>query len=133
MQVEVFVPPANAITENAATSHIKGVDLEVAARPIAPLDLHATVAYLHARYQSFRQAFVNPFGTFDASGNTLNQATDWAYSAGATYTVGLGHLGSVYGGVITGPVTPSRRRTMASTASRYPQQQKNTACSARAG
>ena len=137
MQVEVFVPPANAITENAATSHIKGVDLEVAARPIAPLDLHATVAYLHARYQSFPQAFVNPFGTFDASGNTLNQAPDWAYSAGATYTVGLGHLGSVYGGVdYTGQsrvfFTPANNGVNGVTG--YPQQQEDYGVlSARAG
>jgi iron complex outermembrane receptor protein len=137
MQVEVFVPPANAITENAATSHIKGVDLEVAARPIAPLDLHATVAYLHARYQSFPQAFVNPFGTFDASGNTLNQAPDWAYSAGATYTVGLGHLGSVYGGVdYTGQsrvfFTPANNGVNGVTG--YPQQQEEYGVlSARAG
>jgi iron complex outermembrane receptor protein len=98
MQVEVFVPPANAITQNAATSRIKGVDLEVAARPVAALDLHASVAWLHARYLSFPQAYVNPFGTFDASGNVLNQAPDWAYSAGASYTVGLGSRGSVFAG-----------------------------------
>jgi len=98
MQVEVFVPPANAITENAATSHIKGVDLQLQARPIAALDLHATVAYLHARYVSFPGAFVNPFGNFDASGNALNQAPDWAYSAGASYTLGLGAHGSLYAG-----------------------------------
>jgi len=137
MQVEVFVPPANAITENAATSHIKGVDLEVAARPIAPLDLHATVAYLNARYQSFPQAFVNPFGTFDASGNALNQAPDWAYSAGATYTVGIGHLGSVYAGAdYTGQsrvfFTPANNGVNGVTG--YPQQQAEYGVlSARAG
>jgi iron complex outermembrane receptor protein len=137
MQVEVFVPPANAITENAATSHIKGVDLQIAARPIAPLELHTTVAYLHARYESFPGAYVNPFGTFNASGNALNQAPDWAYSAGATYTLGLGHLGSAYAGVdYTGQsriyFTPANNGVGGVTG--YPQQQGDYGLlSARAG
>jgi iron complex outermembrane receptor protein len=137
MQVEVFVPPANAITENAATSHISGVDLQVAARPIAPLELHTTLAYLHARYESFPGAYVTPFGTFNASGNTLNQAPDWAYSGGATYTLGLGHLGSAYAGVdYTGQsrvyFTPANNGVNGVTG--YPQQQGDYGLlSARAG
>jgi iron complex outermembrane recepter protein len=103
MQVEVFVPPANAITENAATSRIKGVDVEIAARPLQPLDLHATLAYLHARYVSFPAAYVNPFGTFDASGRALNQAPDWAYTVGGSYTFDLfGHGTEFLGADYTG-------------------------------
>ncbi len=137
MQVEVFVPPANAITENAATSHISGVDLEVAARPIAPLELHTTLAYLHARYENFPGAYVNPFGNFNASGNALNQAPDWAYTGGATYTFGLGHLGSAYAGVdYTGQsrvyFTPANNGVGGVTG--YPQQQGDYGLlSARAG
>jgi iron complex outermembrane recepter protein len=98
MQVEVFVPPANAVTENAATSRIKGVEAEIDARPVQPLDLHATVAYLHARYESFPGAYVTGFGNFDATGQALNDAPDWAYGFGATYTVGLGAHGAAYAG-----------------------------------
>jgi len=137
MQVEVFVPPANAITENAATSKIKGVDLEIAARPIPSLDLHGTVTYLHARYDSFPGAYVNPFGNFDASGKALNQAPDWAYNVGATYTLGLGGHGSLYAGVdYTGQTrvffTPANDGVGAVTG--YPQQQDEYGLlSARAG
>jgi iron complex outermembrane recepter protein len=99
MQVEVFVPPANAITENAATSRIKGVEAQIDARPVQPLDLHASVAYLHARYVSFPGAYVTGFGNFDASGQALNDAPDWAYGFGAAYTLSLGGLGSAYAGV----------------------------------
>jgi iron complex outermembrane recepter protein len=92
MQVEVFVPPANAITENAATARIPGVEVELAARPVQSLDLHATVAYLHARYVSFPDAYVTGFGTFDASGKALNNAPDWTSTVGTTYAFDLfGH------------------------------------------
>jgi iron complex outermembrane recepter protein len=101
MQVEVFVPPANAITENAATARIEGVELQLEARPLQPLDLYANLAYLHARYTSFPNAYVGDFGTFDASGKALNYAPDWTATLGATYTFDLlGHgSGSEYLGV----------------------------------
>jgi iron complex outermembrane receptor protein len=101
MQVEVFVPPANAITENAATARIEGVELQLLARPLPPLDLYANVAYLHARYTSFPNAYVGDFGTFDASGKALNYAPDWTATLGATYTFDLlgGGRGSEYLGV----------------------------------
>jgi iron complex outermembrane recepter protein len=100
MQVEVFVPPANAITENAATARIEGVDLQVQARPIRALDLYANLAYLHARYTSFPNAYVTGFGTFDASGKALNFAPDWSATLGATYNFDLLRgYGSEYLGV----------------------------------
>jgi len=101
MQVEVFVPPANAITENAATARIEGVELQLEARPLRPLDLSATVAYLHARYTSFPNAYVTGFGTFDASGKALNFAPDWTATLSGTYNfdlLGAGH-GSEFVGV----------------------------------
>jgi iron complex outermembrane recepter protein len=100
MQVEVFVPPANAITENAATARIKGVEAQLTALPVQMLDVHATVAYLHARYENFPGAYVTGFGTFDASGKALNDAPDWAYGIGTTLTVtAVPGYGSEYAGI----------------------------------
>jgi iron complex outermembrane receptor protein len=55
----VFLPPAGAITQNAATAKIKGVETELSARPIPSLELFATLAYLHARYIDFPGAYVD--------------------------------------------------------------------------
>jgi iron complex outermembrane receptor protein len=100
MQVEVFVPPANAVTENAATARLEGVEAELAARPVQPLELYVTVAYLHAHYLSFPAAYVTGFGTFNATGQTLNYAPEWSSGVGATYHFDLlSRHGSEYVGV----------------------------------
>ncbi|HXY75330.1 MAG TPA: TonB-dependent receptor [Steroidobacteraceae bacterium] len=126
MQVEVFVPPANAITQNAASSKIKGAELDVSARPIPQLDLHATVLYLNARYTSFPNAYVTAFGTFDATGQALNYAPDWSYALGATYIFNLfGHgsefIGLDYTGQAIEYFTPANNGVAGTTG--YAQQQ----------
>jgi len=127
MQVEVFVPPANAITENAATSKIKGAELEVVARPIPQFDIHGTLTYLHARYTDFPNAYVTGFGTFDAAGQALNYAPDWSFIVGATYNFDLfpGHgsefAGLDYSGQSTEYFTPANNGVGAVTG--YLQQQ----------
>ncbi|HTV94908.1 MAG TPA: TonB-dependent receptor [Steroidobacteraceae bacterium] len=99
LQVEVFVPPANAVTENAAAARIEGVESDLAVKPIPELTLYANLAWLHARYTSYPGAYVTAFGTFDATGKALNHAPDFTSVFGGTYTVQLANRGSVFFGV----------------------------------
>jgi iron complex outermembrane recepter protein len=98
LQVEVFVPPANAITENAAAARIEGLETELAVKPLSELTLYANLAWLHARYTSYPDAYVTAFNTFDATGKALDHAPDFTSAFGGLYTVPLGNLGSVFFG-----------------------------------
>jgi iron complex outermembrane receptor protein len=98
LQVEVFVPPANAVTENAAAARIEGVEAELAGKPIPELVLYANLAWLHARYTSYPDAYVTEFGTFDATGKALDHAPDFTTAFGGTYTVKVGNFGSIFFG-----------------------------------
>lgn len=98
LQVEVFVPPANAVTENAAAARIEGLEADLAGKPIPELVLYADLAWLHARYTSYPEAYVTAFGTFDATGKALDHAPDFTTSFGGTYTVKVGKLGAVFFG-----------------------------------
>lgn len=99
MQVEVFVPPANAVTENAARANINGAEAQIQTLPIPQLLLYVDADYLHARYSAFPNAYVGPFGTFDASGRWLNDAPEWATNIGGTYRLELGNRGTGLAGV----------------------------------
>ena len=102
LQVENFVRIGNSFgarTQNAATAHVKGVELELQGRPIAGLELFGNVAYLDARYARYDAAYVTAFGTFDAAGKRLNNAPRWSATFGGTYTQDLGNAGSAFVGV----------------------------------
>jgi iron complex outermembrane recepter protein len=96
LQVEVFVPPANAVTENAAAARIEGLETELTVRPIPELTLYANLAWLHARYTSYPGAYVTKFGAFNASGKALDHAPNFTTVFGGTYTAKLGNIGSAF-------------------------------------
>ena len=96
LQVTRFFQPLGTtfgqfITENAGKARIKGVELEVAARPVTGVDLGGTFAYLDARYTQFTGT-PSTIGTGTFTGNRLRQAPEYTASAylGYTYTMGSG-------------------------------------------
>lgn len=95
LQVTLYKPPINAITENAATARVKGIEIELTGRPHPQLDLMANIAYLDARYRKYKGAESRAFGDFDASGQKLNNAPRWATMLGARYTW-MTSMGSFY-------------------------------------
>jgi iron complex outermembrane recepter protein len=99
LQVEVFVPPANAVTENAASARVNGTEAEIRAQPSRQLALYANVAWLEATYSSYPGAYVKAFGTFDATGKRLNHAPNMSTTVGSTYRVSMGGWGATFAGV----------------------------------
>ena len=84
------------VTNNAATSRIKGFEVEATVRPIARLTLNGGVSYLDARYKSyFIEAFDPtiqggpPFFTLDLSGKRLANVPAYSGTAGTTYELPL--------------------------------------------
>jgi len=100
LQVELFTPPANAFTQNAASAAVKGLEAELAGRPVPSLELHANIAYLDAQYDSYpgAQFKASPM-PFDASGQYLNDAPKWTFTAGGTYTYDTDTIGSFFAGL----------------------------------
>ena len=98
LQVQSYVQigaSLGARTQNAATARVKGIEAEIVARPVRPLELTANVAWLDAKYRDYPDAFVTTFGNFDASGNRLNNAPRWSATFGAAYTVELADAGKI--------------------------------------
>lgn len=69
------------LTENAAKSRIQGVEAELTARPIPPLELSAAVGYLDTRIQSSIP------GSGVVPGDRLQQSPPWSGNAAAQYTL----------------------------------------------
>ncbi|WEK02313.1 MAG: TonB-dependent receptor [Candidatus Sphingomonas phytovorans] len=89
LQVQALLSPGNAFIGNADSAKVKGVELEVTAKPVPNLTLTSNASYLDARYGSFTNAAVvagavsyvigdpryNAATTsFNATGNRLNAA-----------------------------------------------------------
>jgi iron complex outermembrane recepter protein len=115
LQVSVFAALGNittTFTTNAAEASIQGLELELQARPVKNLDISASISWLDATYDRF----VTPYGTcnatnaaldarcvgraglprlIDASGNTLNNAPEFAGSLSVGYEIPLAAGGSV--------------------------------------
>jgi iron complex outermembrane receptor protein len=69
---------------NAASSHLKGFEAELAAVPVHGLTLEGSLAYLDAKYSNF--LFVTSAGTtMDLTGQRLQNAPKWTSSVSATY------------------------------------------------
>lgn len=107
LQVNTFLNSLTFVT-NAAEATIKGLELEIEARPVPELQLAASLAVLDATYDEFNTPYgrctpanaaldpANCAGTvvagpriIDASGNTLNNAPDFKGTASARYFVPL--------------------------------------------
>jgi len=100
LQVELFTPPASAFTQNAASASVKGIEAEIAGRPLPSVDLYTNIAYLDAQYDSYPGAQFKASPTpFDASGKYLNDAPKWVFTAGGTYTYDTETIGSLYAGL----------------------------------
>jgi iron complex outermembrane receptor protein len=102
LQVELFTPPANAFTQNAASASVKGIEAEIAGRPLPSIDLYANIAYLDAQYDDYPEAQAKFGGVavpFDASGKYLNDAPKWSLTLGGTYTYDMASAGDVYLGI----------------------------------
>lgn len=83
----------NSITTlNAASAEIKGVELEIRAKPVPGILLNADVSYLDAKFTEFRTGHpARPeWGMLDLSGNRLPNAPKWSMNAGAEVDIPAG-------------------------------------------
>jgi iron complex outermembrane recepter protein len=74
-----------------AQASIKGLELEVLARPLDGLQLNASLGLLDGSFQEYR----NPFTGVDFSGNRLNYAPSLTYNLGVQYRHPKGFFGRV--------------------------------------
>jgi iron complex outermembrane receptor protein len=79
MQLRAGVPTGGAIITNAAESLIKGVEVELTARPISGLRIIANGAWTDAHFTSFPRARDTLDRQVDASGNRLPRTPKWQY------------------------------------------------------
>ncbi len=89
LQIQVFTSVA-PVTKNAASATITGFELEMQAMPVANLFVEAGLGYLDAKYKDIDQAttFIDPDSEFE-------RVPEWALSAGISYEVLLGEMGSL--------------------------------------
>jgi iron complex outermembrane receptor protein len=90
LQVQSFLSPGVVDITNAANATVDGVELEVQARPSDKIQLGGNVAYLDAQYKDYTNALKAGNIPFNASGNKLNLAPEWAYTVYAQVNVPLG-------------------------------------------
>lgn len=92
-------PPGGTILYNAASAHIKGVDVDFEFAPVRGLLINGGLELLDAKYADFPGAVCTVpsptgFGTAstlcDLSGERLPQAPKFSYSLGATYSLDTG-------------------------------------------
>lgn len=101
LQVQNFVQSGaifGAVTQNAATARIKGLEVELLAQPGRGIELFANTTYLDAKYRTYPAAFVTQFGSFDASGKRLNNAPKWSATFGGTLTHDMENGGTLFFG-----------------------------------
>lgn len=79
MQLRAGVPTGGAIITNAAESLIKGVELELTARPFDDTRIIANGAWTDAYFTSFPRARDTLDRQVDASGNKLPRTPTWQY------------------------------------------------------
>ena len=100
LQVQALLQPGLATITNAATADVKGVEVELSAKPISSVTLSAAWSLLDARYSDFPRVSVpaptKPFltgsplydaalGTYNAAGNYLNNAPPESLALSAEY------------------------------------------------
>ena len=90
LQVQAFTPQGTLDITNAASSTIKGVELEITAKPASGLQLSLSGAYLDATYDRYVTArSTAPNLPLDLSGNTLNFAPKWMFTPALSYNTEL--------------------------------------------
>ena len=84
------------VLSNAASSSLKGVELEIEAVPVPPLHLNASLGYSDAKYKDYKY-FQTDFSSgtptqilVDLSGNRLPYAPKWTASFGGSYDIPVG-------------------------------------------
>lgn len=78
----------SGISNNADASS-RGVEFQLQAKPIQPLELGFSAGYTDAHFDSFANA-VTDYGNFDLSGQPLPKAPRWTVSTDAQYDFALG-------------------------------------------
>jgi len=90
LQLRAGVPTGGAIITNAAEALIKGVELEMTARPTPGTRLTGNLAYTDARFTSFPTARNTLDQPVDATGNILPRTPKWQFYAAAEQDFALG-------------------------------------------
>lgn len=90
LQVQSFLSPGVVDITNASDAKVDGVELEGQLRPARWLRIGGNVAYLDARYANYTSALLAGNIPYDASGNRLNLAPKWSYSAFAELNTDVG-------------------------------------------
>lgn len=79
LQLRAGVPTGGAIITNAAEARIKGIELEVNARPGSMTRLSGNLAYTDAKFTSFPTARDTLDRPVDATGNKLPRTPKWQF------------------------------------------------------
>jgi iron complex outermembrane receptor protein len=79
LQLRAGVPTGGAIITNAAEARIKGIELEVGARPGPMTRLTGNLAYTEAKFTSFPTARDTLDRPVDATGNALPRTPKWQF------------------------------------------------------
>ncbi|MDB5725427.1 MAG: hypothetical protein JWQ16_2181 [Novosphingobium sp.] len=90
LQLRAGVPTGGAIITNAAEALIKGVELEMTARPAEGTRLNGNLAYTDAKFTSFPTARNTLDQPVDASGNTLPRTPKWQFFVSAEQDFAVG-------------------------------------------
>ncbi|TDJ12483.1 MAG: TonB-dependent receptor [Gammaproteobacteria bacterium] len=83
-----------SVTENAAESSTKGVELEMTWLPSEPAQITFVAAYLDAVFDSYTN-FTDGRFVIDASGNQREQSPKWKTTLAASYDFNLGSMGTL--------------------------------------
>jgi len=95
MQVITQEPGQAGSLKNAGKALIKGLELDLIARPLPALTLSANIGYLDAEFDDFTGAEdpESPTGYGDASGNRMPFSPEWTANFSAVYVFTLGEFG----------------------------------------
>ncbi len=96
LQVQSFITPGVIDITNAADARVRGLELELLAKPTRGLSIGGNLAYLDAKYRNYTNALLPGNIPFDASGNRLNSAPEWAYNIYGQYDHELDNSGTLY-------------------------------------
>ncbi|MBW2367823.1 MAG: TonB-dependent receptor [Deltaproteobacteria bacterium] len=82
-------------TSNAEGADIKGVEVEITARPLPPLTLNLSVGYLDGEYTDFIAQHPVTYANIDVSGNQIPYTAKYQMNFGCQYIVDLQDSGFI--------------------------------------